>query len=218
MGLLDGKTITDALYGDSYDPLINRIYKGEDLIFERNSWLYEIHNIQCVGSGTAVSIFQPENENYLGYILNPYNADNFNRGFEFLINANTTAGITGEDGTTIGIIGSRSSSGTHSAFELGVRHTGVYVYTRGSWSLNPNQVYECDCQGTDIHVIRQPNSQTLTVYLGNVSDNNVIVSTTYNGAGSEDNCRVNAGYWYGGRGTYYFNGTINYYKFKWIDE
>lgn len=55
MGWLDGKKIVDALYGDSYTPLIQKIYKGDELIFERKDpWIEEdlFHGENITGSGS----------------------------------------------------------------------------------------------------------------------------------------------------------------------
>ena len=74
MGWLDGKKIVDAMYGDSYTPLIQKIYKNDELIFERSDhWDYKYLNL----------VFQGQQEDAVVTDITPFDADHNSRGWEF---------------------------------------------------------------------------------------------------------------------------------------
>jgi len=83
MGWLDGKQIVDALYGNSYDPLIQKIYRGDELIFERNSWDYHIENW----------VFDGTDECVVNTGITPFSSDNINKGWkmEFSLTLDSTS-------------------------------------------------------------------------------------------------------------------------------
>jgi hypothetical protein len=74
MDWLDGKKIVDAVYGDSYTPLIQKIYKGNELIFERGDhWDYKYLDL----------VFQGRQEDVVVTDIKPFDADHNSRGWEF---------------------------------------------------------------------------------------------------------------------------------------
>lgn len=86
--------ILDMKYGNSYDRLITKAYKGSTLIFEREieNWLYHIENVNCNRTHTMASYdeYQPENIYYIAESIFPMSYENIYRDWEFLINVTPT--------------------------------------------------------------------------------------------------------------------------------
>lgn len=198
MGWLDGKQIVDAVYGNSYTPLIQKIYKGDELIFERSDgWDYSLYNID----------FDGETASYYTDI-NPFSEENINRNWEMIINAETTQ--TTENQTTIGVIGQNNAgSGNRYYIQVGLRPTGLYLFHRGYLSGTHDEVFSCDIINKEIHIIKTDTSIEFFV------DNILINTFTITDMTGSTRQKIEVGYWYGGVGTAYFNGHLNYFKFRY---
>lgn len=208
MGWLDGKKIVDAVYGDSYTPLIQKIYKNDELIFERSMWDYELYDyVDDTKDGGSISTshassVQPEVD------ILPFSEENINRNWEFLINAYTEN--TREQWTTIGIIGQKNDGVGNSYYvQLGIRPSGLYMFHRGYITGTHDQVFPCDPINKDVRVVKD-NSTDIKFYVEDELINTFILSKT----DPSTKNKVESAWWYGGRGDNIFGGRINYFKFR----
>jgi len=208
MGWLDGKKIVDALYGDSYNPLIQKIYRGDNLIFERDTWDYELYDyVNDAEDGGEIDTspalrVQPEDA------ILPFSEENINRNWEFLINAYTEN--TRESWTTIGIsIYQELGQGNEYYVQLGIRPSGLYMYRRGYITGTHDQVFPCDPINKDVRVVKD-NSTDIKFYVEDELINTFKLSKT---TPSTRN-KVYSAWWYGGYGEHIFGGRINYFKFR----
>lgn len=200
MGSLDGKQIIDVMYGNSYFPLIERIYKGSELIFQRNTWDYILENADF--DGTAGDLIHVP--------INVFSPENIVRNWEFFISGSTTYSTERE--STIGIIGVERSSpgGTVYYIEMGLRPTGLYLYRYGDITGTNDKVWPCDCMNKDIHIVKT--GLNIEFYVDNVLIHTFVLKN-YTGNNSS-NIKIMVGGWWRGMGRYYFNGHLNYYKFR----
>lgn len=200
MGWLDGKQIVDALYGNSYDPLIQKIYKGDELIFERNSWDYILENADFDGTDNTL-IYVP---------INIFSPENIVRDWEFFINGSTI--YSAENQTTFGIIGADGGSppGTVYYVEVGMRPTGLYLYRYGDINGTNDKVWTCDCMNKDIHIVKT--GLNIEFYVDDALIHTFVLKN-YTG-NSSSMIKIMVGGWWRGAGHQYFNGHLNYYKFR----
>ena len=189
--------IDDILFGDSYDPYIIRAYKGDTIIYEREKWDYTVYNHLFRGDDRTKHI-------YTG--IQPFSSENIERDWEMIINANTIE--TTESSSTIGIISCTDTSTLiHYNLEIGIRPAGLYVYVRGKLSGPTDTVLSCSPIDKDVKLVKT--NDDINLYVDDVLLASYSMTDTR--ASSDEIC---LGRWYGGRGSYYFSGFMNYFKFK----
>lgn len=193
-------TITAILSGSTYpvtaDTIVGVVLTGTISFVAPSpiTWDYELSNIELDGQ-TATSTN-----------INPFSAENITRNWEMLINAETQE--TALNGTTIGIFGQdNAGSGNQYYIQLILDPDGLYPYYRGKLSGTAH-VFPCVIMNKDIHIVK--NNTEIAFYVDGVLMTTCSITDT---TGSTRQ-KLEVGYWYGGVGTYYFKGHLNYFKFR----
>lgn len=188
--------IIDVKYGDSYDPLILRVYKGDELIYERNSWDFVLENVD----------FDGKESSRVKTDINPFSSQNINRNWEILLNAETVA--TTESRTDIGIFSVTNGRPTpHYNLELGVCPGRTYIDVHGAIN-GPETAPYITSSGKDVHVIKQGSTLTISV------EQELIWTGTLTDMTGGDAQRLHVGGCTMGS-TYHFLGHLNYFKFRY---
>ena len=205
MGWLDGKQIVDALYGNSYDPLIQKIYKGDELIFERNSWDYILED-------TDISITSQDQLIRPG--INPLSEENIGRNFEVVFKGSTSQ--TGENGTVIGFLSRLSGSGSGPYnFEVSLNKNGfLTIWQYGM--IDDTYTHDSTGNNKEIKCVKRIDSLTgeyqFKFYVDGteISTRNYhIISSATGGTRQElvvGGCKMG--------GFYGFTGHLDYFKFR----
>lgn len=164
-----------------------------------SQWDYELSNIDFDGQTASYSTD-----------INPFLQENINRNWEMIISGETE--YTTENQTTVGVIGQNNAgSGNKYYIQVGIRPTGLYLFRRGYLSGTHDTVFPCDIINKEIHIVKTDTSIEFFV------DNVLINTFTITSMTGSDSQKIEVGYWYGGRGTAYFNGHLNYFKFRFND-
>ena len=208
--------ILDVLYGESYDPLVMRVYRGDDLIYERESWDYVLENIDFT-NGSAEGYTKPIVPEINGVRINPFNADNIQREFTILMNANTSvATASGNDIGVIGKVPDGPNSRTYS-IEIGLGNNGIYYDKYGLLGNDKDKTIACDIQNKDITICKRYDADnnifrfycTVDGLEGQLWDWTQLADASGTDLQTVTVGGVGMGSWY------YFTGHLNYFKFRW---
>lgn len=236
--MIDPRTVTikDIKYGNSYDPYIIRAYKGTTKIFERDTWLYHVKNIDLTDTAHNISnyaYFQPEAT--VGYSIKPFSYMNVYRDWEIVINASpkwhlpdgsVDSNYTSQSKCAIGCISNDSSSGgTRYGIELCLYPGGLYIDaspTSMFVGFDPsagdgrNKTFACDVVNKDIHIVKRTEEiggeDVVKMYF--YVDDVLLNTLKVNSFASTGKNMLTAGYSIMGS-NYFFDGTINYYKMRY---
>lgn len=186
----------------THGSLYHGFIEGVDVPSE---WDYELYNYDC--DGTLATWIRDDS-------FEIFNDTNSPKDWEMVISGNTTK--TAENGTTIGAIGinPNTQSGSRNCFiEVGLRPTGLYLYRTGNLSGTHNQVFPCTVMDKEIKIVKT--NQTIDFYVEGVLINTFTITRALNNMEVGDRAILHIGGWKGTGGTYYFDGHINYFKFKY---
>lgn len=196
LSVLTHEQLGRYVHGTLHNGYIEEIDTGSE-------WDMEIENYVCDGTSatwvrTGEKIFSPEN---------------INRDWEFLIKATPDDPTsTSNYNMAIGVIGrvedTGSARGRTYYLEIILRPTGLLLYRAGDISGDHNTIFPCDIT-QEIRVVK--NGTSIMVYSAETLLQTFTLTNTTGGTYSE----IQYGGWTRGSAKHYFDGTIDYFKFKW---
>jgi hypothetical protein len=218
--------IKDMLFGDSYNPLIVKAYQGDTLIFERNTWDYELGQITYDNVKWNSTAGKFDNATYTG--IKPFTQDNIDRDWEMVfMGSSSNAGK--ENKNTIGIISrmpkeTETGYNTNWSIEIGIEENKFYY---DNYPNGKNKYVEVPSNNKEIKIMKVKDPTTSSPsYKFKIFVDGVLMKSQ-----DEDDYTwaLDVAIWESAYGpgeiaiggcrmgnSYIFQGTLEYFKFRWL--